>query len=132
MSIDITPVDPKTTPAIEAKEYPLSYMRKLITEASSPTCVRLYAEFCPYRRISDADGNVIGAEFKSPEVDGDITVIEIGNIIPTTDTDADGEALVAQTIGQFLAQGGNVGALAFSALLLAVRQIGIQQGKFTA
>lgn len=130
MNIDLNQVENKTVPAVEAKEFPLAFMRLLHAQASSPEQVRAYAEFCPYRRITNADGTVIGSEFKTPEVDGDITVIEHPNIMALAQTDEAGSALIEQTIGAFAMQGGNVAGLAFACLLLAFKQEGINQGKF--
>ena len=132
MSIDISPTVITEIPAVAAKTFPLSFMTKLLTEASSPSVCRLYAEFTPYRRILDELGNVIGSEFKSPLASTDIITVESPNIFVMTDTDAAGEALVQQTIQTFAMAGGNIGALAFATLLLAVRAQGIADGKFKA
>ena len=132
MSIDLNQNETKVTPAIEAKEFPLAYMRLMHVQASSPQSIRLYAEMCPYRRITDEKGAVIGEEFKSPEVDGDITVIEVPNVVPMVAGTPEADALLAQTIGQYMAAGGNIMAMAFTAILLAVKGYGEATGKLKA
>ena len=154
MGIDLNQNEVKETPAIEAKQYPLAFMRLLSITASNPMQMRAYSEFCPFRRITgdvevipavqnyDVDGNptditpavtetrVVGAEFKTPEVQGDITVIEKANIMDLMPPDPAMDAKVEATIQGFMADGGNLASLAFAAILLTFKMEGIAQGKF--
>ena len=73
-------VTPAVVPAADEKVYDKYWMRVFTADARSLDCVRIHAEFQPYRYILDDSGNVIGSELKIPEVDGDIIVITLDNI----------------------------------------------------
>lgn len=133
MSIDLKGKDEAVVPAVAEKKFPLWYMRQCSIMSGSPTDMRVYTEHIRYRRIYAEDGTtVIGAEFISPETDKDVKVIE-KNIPPDTIIPSvEQEALVNQTIQQFMQSGGNLMALTFASMLLCVREEGIAQGVFEA
>lgn len=131
MSIDFVSNNPVVVPAIPAKEFPLFWLRILSIQASGPQSpARLYSEFQPYRRITDEQGNVIGAEVKTPEVQGDIKVVDVPDIFALSDANAEQQALIAQTIGAFVQAGGNMAALAMSCMFMAIQGYGKQVGVF--
>ena len=127
MSItDLVSPTPAIIPAVEAKEYPLKYAR-LIHLQGTPRAMRAYVELQPYRRILDAEGNIIGEELKTPEVQGDIVVIDTPNILPTQQT-AESKALVENTLLQFIQAGGDLKALVMAGIVVVINQVGIQTG----
>ena len=128
--LDLNATQPSVTPAVESKEYPLKYARKIMLEGT-PQSMRAYVELQPYRRILDADGNVVGEELKTPEVDGDITVLEIGNILPQNVT-PEGKAMLEGYISQYLQAGGDLRALVMAGIVIVINQLGVAQGKLAA
>jgi hypothetical protein len=131
MSIDFVSTNPVVVPAIPAKEFPLFWLRILSIQASGPQSpARLYSEFQPYRRITDEQGNVIGAEVKTPEVQGDIKVVDVPDIFALATSSVEQDALITQAISTFVQSGGNVASLAMACMFLAIQSYGKQTGVF--
>lgn len=122
---DLNMTEAKVTPATEAKEFPLAWIR-LLSLTGGPNGMRAYAELAPYRRLADGTGEV-----KTPEVQGDIVEVEVPDILAMASTGGNPE-LVENTILAFLQAGGNLPELAMAAVTLCVKSIGIQQGKLAA
>ena len=132
MSIDLERKEVSVTPAVAEKAFPLDYMT-LIRIDLSPESLSVYSEFTPYRRILAEDGvTVIGEELKSPVSTPDITVIQKTYSGADMQKTPEQEAHAAQTIGRFMAEGGDLFALVWAGMLLCVKQEGIVQGKFAA
>jgi hypothetical protein len=130
MSIDLVNTTAKVIPAQQEITYPLLFMRKCLINGSQ-NGLSIYTEHIPYRRILAEDGvTVIGGETK-PEADGDIIVITKDVPLDAVSPNADSESLIASTIGQYVANGGNIMSLAFASMLLCVQQEGIIQGKIS-
>lgn len=156
--IDLTAPTPAVIPAVEAKEYPIKYARKILLEGT-PQAMRAYVELQPYRRILgqvlvtpaqpilDGEGNpvldgdgmptftapvyvegVVAEELKTPEVDGDIVVLDVANILPAPQT-PEQAALVQSTLLGYLNAGGDLKALTMAGIVLMVKSEGIAQGK---
>ena len=122
--LDMTLPTPATIPPVEAKEYPLSYIRKLLLEARQDgprVAVRSYAELQPYRRTDE------GGELKAPEVDGDIIVLDIPDITAGV---TDGDTVKVETaLTAYLSDGGNLPALAMACIVVIAKQAAAAQGK---
>jgi hypothetical protein len=130
MSIDLVNTTAKVIPAQQEITYPLLFMRKCLINGSQ-NGLSIYTEHIPYRRILAEDGvTVIGGEMK-PEADGDIIVITKDVPLDAVSPNADSESLITSTIGQYIANGGNIMSLAFASMLLCVQQEGIIQGKIS-
>lgn len=130
MNIDLTAFEAGQTPATDAKQWPLKFVTLFRTEASTPSDIKLCVQFNEYRREENDDGTI--TEELRPKADGKTIQMDVENFAPLCETDAAGKLLIAESIGAFIAAGGNIMALSYVATTLAVKayaeSIGVLKG----
>jgi len=119
MSIDLQRFEASETPAIAAKKYPLNFVTLFRTEASTPRDIKLCVQFRPFRRVINEEG-VITEEIQ-PANECKTEQMDVENFAPLCETDEAGRVLIAQTIGAFVAAGGNIMALSYVATTLGIQ-----------
>ena len=118
---DLVSPTPAVTPAVEAKVYDLKYITQAHFDGDNKV-LRGYFLLDPYRETED------GGEVK-PDITGqDRVEIPIPNVHDLCRTTPEQDALIQQTLGAYLAQGGNLFALTMVGMIISVNAYGKQTG----